>query len=559
MTRIFTLILFIVFTTQGFSQAQWIWAKQLGGRNNTSGGAFLGRDNTGSLYMAGDFTGTRSFGTTNLTAVGSSDLFIAKLDTAGNVTWVEKASGANNTTYIDVRAAYTTPAGETYITGKFNGTVTFGTTPLTSTSAFDDMYIACYSSTGSLNYAIRFGGSGGGAGVTEGRGIYADGSGKVYVTGAFSSTVSFGSTTVTAAHQFNSDIFVLKMTGSTVDWAVRAGSATQEDKGNAITADASGNVYVAGMYKQSSDFGSITLTSTGVKDMFIARYSPAGVIDWAIRAGGTSSSQPNNSPAAEANAIKLDQNNNIYVTGIMNGNNVNFGTGVSLNEQQQQGAFYGDFFVAKYNSSGTVQWARNGGGNSVTDSGNALDVDAAGNVYVTGSFQGNNANFNGLTVSSAGFGDVFVLKYTSTGTIAWINKIGAGNEDIGLSIIVDGTNKAYVSGFFTGNINVGASTINSPAGSWQIFLARMDAGNTSVNELSSLPFDLYPNPANEVLFINGNDLKYVEITDQLGRIVYHSELNNLKSNLDLSGLDKGIYFISVTDGKATGTKKLVVN
>jgi hypothetical protein len=557
MTKIFTLLLLLSFTIQGFSQAQWMWAKQLAGRDNTSGGAFLGRDNTGNLYIAGDFTGTRNFGSTSLTAGGSSDLFVAKLDTACNVIWVEKAGGTSFT-YIDVRAAYTNSSGETFITGKFNGTITFGTVSLTSTSSFDDMFIVSYDIDGVLNTALRFGGSGSGAGTTEGRAIYADGAGNIYVTGAFSSTVNFGSFTLTAGHQFNTDIFVLKLSGGVVEWAQRAGSVTQEDKGNAIAVDASGNVYIAGMYKQTADFGSISLTSLGVKDMFLARYSPSGVIDWAIRAGGTSSSQPNNQPAAEANAIKLDQNNNIYLTGIMNGNNVIFGPGVSLSEIQQQGAFYGDFFVAKYNSAGVVDWARNGGGNSVTDSGNALDLDAAGNVYITGSFQGNNATFNGLTVSSSGFGDVFVVRYSSAGNVSWINRLGAGNEDIGLSIIVDAGNKAYVSGYFTGNVTVGSDTLTSPVGSWQIFLARIDAGTTSINEIPGIPFEVYPNPANDVLHVYGKDLRKLEITDQTGKLVYTTELNNLSTNHDISGLVRGMYFIKVEDGNTTATKKLVV-
>ena len=555
MIRIFTLFLFITLSINGFSQAQWMWAKQVAGRNNTSGGGFLGSDNTGNLYLAGDFTDTRSFGTNSITSQGYSDVFVTKMDASGNIVWVESAGGNNAT--IDVRSAYTTPGGVTYLTGKFNGTVTFGSLSITASSAFDDMFVARYESDGTASLAINFGGSGSTAGFTEGRGIHADDSGNIWITGAFSSTVTFGTFTLIAGHQFNSDMFVMKMTNNVINWAERAGSVTQEDKGNAITVDAAGNVFVAGMFKQTADFGTINLSSTGVKDMFIAKYNSAGVIDWAVKAGGTSGSQ--NTPAAEANAIKLDPSDNIYVTGIMNGNNILFGAGISLNEIQQQGAFYGDYFVAKYNPAGVAQWARNGGGNSVTDSGNALDVDGTGNVYVTGSFQGANASFGGITLASSGIGDAFVVKYTSNGTVAWANRLGATNEDVGLSIVVDASNKAYVAGYFTGSITVGTSTLVAPSGSWEVFIARMDAGSTSVNELNKPEFTISPNPATDYILIQSKDVWQLEITDISGKIVYSANDLSEKSIHDIAAFNKGIYFITVSDSKGTATRKLVVN
>ena len=554
MIRICTLLIGLAISIPAFTQAQWTWAHQMGGWNNTFSGTFLGIDNSGGLYMAGDFSGTRSFGGSSLTASGTFDAFVGKIDTAGNFVWLEKAGGTGAS--VSVFASYTSPNGSTYMTGKFSGTVSFGTYTLTATSAYDDMFIACYDNQGTVTWAQSYGGSG----YAEGRAIFADNSGIVYITGAFSGSISFGSNNLVAQHQFNTDIFVLKLSGSgNILWAKRAGSATQEDKGNGITVDGSGNVFVTGTYKQTADFDTDTLVSSGEYDMFLVKYDPTGNVSWTKKAGGSGFGR-----AAGGNALALDQNGNIYVTGIFNGTNISFGNGYTLNETQQNNTFYGDFFLAKYNaSSGNTLWAKKGGGSSVTDSGNAIDIDSQGNIYVTGSFQNGgsppSASFDGFTLVSAGLGDVFVIRYSPNGDVSWVVKLGAGNEDAGRSIIANAPNKVFVSGYFTGNVTVASTTLSSPANTWQIFFARVDAGTTAINEISSFSFKMFPNPTSDILYLDGKGLETIEITDQLGKIIYTSELTSGKNTVDVSSLDKGIYFIKIGDGKSTDISKLIIN
>lgn len=554
MIKIFTFFIGLLLSIASYSQAQWSWAHQLGGWSNTFGGTFLGKDSSGGLYMAGDFGGTRSFGGSSLSSSGTFDAFVGKIDTAGNFVWIEQAGGSGAS--VSVFASYTSSSGSTYITGKFSGTVSFGTYTLTASSAYDDMFIACYDNQGTVTWAQNYGGTG----YTEGRAIYADNAGIVYITGAFSGSISFGSNTLIAQHQFNTDILILTLSGSgNVLWAKRAGSATQEDKGNGITVDGLGNLYVTGTYKQTADFDTDTLVSSGEYDMFVVKYDPVGNVLWTKKAGGSGFGR-----AAGGNALVLDQGGNIYVTGIFNGTNISFGNGISLNETQQNNTFYGDFFLAKYNTSdGTTLWAKKGGGLSVTDSGNAIDIDSQGNVYVTGSFQNGgsppNASFDNFTLVSAGLGDAFVARYSPNGIASWVIKLGAGNEDAGRSIIVDSPNKVFVSGYFTGNITVASTTLSSPANTWQIFFAYVDAGSTAVNEITSVPFELFPNPTSGMVYIDGNGLETIVINDQLGKLIHASELTSGKNIVDVSSLEKGIYFIKVSDGKSTGIGKLIIN
>jgi hypothetical protein len=94
-------------------------------------------DAGGNSYVTGIFRGNASFGTTNLTSSGSTDIFIAKYDASGNVLWAKQAGGqdidAAKNIEVDV-------SGNSYITGEFQGSATFGSTTLTSTGNYDCIY-----------------------------------------------------------------------------------------------------------------------------------------------------------------------------------------------------------------------------------------------------------------------------------------------------------------------------------------------------------------------------------------------------------------------------------
>ena len=84
------------------------------------------------------------------------------------------------------------------------------------------------------------------------------------------------------------NIFVMHVTSAgVIDWAVRAGGSA-DDYGYAIASDGSGGAVVTGDFTGRATFGSTTLTSSGGYDVFVAHVSSAGAIDWAVKAGGSS-------------------------------------------------------------------------------------------------------------------------------------------------------------------------------------------------------------------------------------------------------------------------------
>ena len=297
--------------------------------------------------------------------------------------------------------------------------------------------------------------SAGGTTTDYALGIAVDASGSVYVTGYYQGTSTFGGTSISSVGS-NADIFVAKYSSAGVFQWVRSAGGAGSDIAAGIDVDGSGNVYVTGRYEGTATFGGLFTTSVGNKDIFVAKYNSSGTVQW-VRSGGGAGFD-------EGTSIAVDGLGNVYVTGQHIGTLTFDGTTIVL-------ANHINIFVTKYNSAGTFQWARSAGGTGF-DEGNGIAVDASNNVYLTGRYDGT-ANFGGTLIASAGGSDVFVAKYNSAGTAQWARSAGGASNEFGLSIAVYGLGNIYVTGFYNGTARFGGSSITS-VGNTDIFVARMD-------------------------------------------------------------------------------------
>ena len=91
-------------------------------------------------------------------------------------------------------------------------------------------------------------------------------------------------------------------------------------------------------------------------------------------------------------------------------------------------------------------WVKAGGGTS-GDYGNGVATDKAGNVFVTGSFQGA-ATFGSTQLTNSGQTDIFIVKYNTSGTVLWAKKAGGTAADEGSAVAVNKTGDCFVTGFF---------------------------------------------------------------------------------------------------------------
>jgi len=106
-----------------------------------------------------------------------------------------------------------------------------------------------------------------------------------------------------------------------------------------------------------------------------------------------------------------------------------------------------DVFLVKYSSSGSIVWAKGFGGGDY-DQGNATAVDNSGNVYITGFYGSTSIDFGGGPLTNYGSWDIFVAKYDASGSYVWSKKGGGAGIDKGNSLAIDGNDNIYVAGDF---------------------------------------------------------------------------------------------------------------
>jgi Beta-propeller repeat len=190
---------------------------------------------------------------------------------------------------------------------------------------------------------------------------------------------------------------------------------------------------------------------------------------WAKKMGGTGSDI--------GKGIAVDATGNVYTTGTFKGT-ADFDPGTGTFNLVASGE--NDIFVSKIDASGNFLWAKKIGG-SGDDYGNGIGLDASGNVYTTGSFNGT-VDFNpGIATDnliSAGFTDIFVSKLDANGNFVWAKSMGGTNDDIGYNITLDASGNVYTTGSFqlTADFDPsGAANNLISAGITDIFVSKLDA------------------------------------------------------------------------------------
>jgi gliding motility-associated-like protein len=450
-----TLLFFSIFCAlKSYSQAPgWLWSRGAHASTELVNDVAVDRT-TNDVYVVGSFNANLSAvypGTTLTALYGGSDAFLIKYNSSGTVQWYHRmgSGGSDNAVSVSVDNS-----GNVYVAGKTNTTTgnsanfyhdpaqaSPNTYDVTCAGA-DDIFIAKYNSSGVIQWAITAGGTG--ADVAQG--IKADANG-VYITGSYVGTVNFKSTDPTVINRTtvsgSSEVFVAKYSvNGVVQWVAKAGSSSA-DAGYDITADAN-NVYVVGDYLNT-----------------FTPYNSANVAQAALaaQAGGTADAfilcytqagaynwGTNISAAAVDNARGItDDANYIYVTGGVS-TNASFKypspTFLTTSNTLQ------DTYITKIaKSSGVFQYAKVIPGNN-TEYGQSI-VQLNGKLFLTGRYNGasmNFATFGGPTLATAGGYDVFLSSFFTSGIFIYAKSGGGTGADIGYGVDVDSNEDAYVGG-----------------------------------------------------------------------------------------------------------------
>ncbi len=516
---LFSFLVFVIASVAKQSHSQITFQKSYGGTNN-EWGYFLNQTNDGGFIIAGT---TVSFG------AGQYDIYLVRITSDGSLLWSKTFGGTNEDQAMNVQQ---TNDGGYIITG---GTKSFG-------AGNYDIYLIKTASDGSLQWSKAFGGTGYDLGwsvheANDGGFVIA---GKIYIGN-------------------NNDVFLVKTASDgSLQWSKTFGG--------------SGDDHALSL-QQSNDGGFIITGSTNSfggtnRVVYLIKTDTDGSLQWTQTYGG----------AGGNDGYSVQQTNDGgYIIG---------------GSTQSYGAGNMDAYLIKTTSNGALLWTKTFGGTNYDEAYSVQETIDGGYIL------------NGETYSfGAGQSDVYLVKTDSDGNLLWSKTFGGTTDDNGASVqqtnnggymIVGSTssfevatdiyliktdsngnsscyettsstqiNSGGIQG--TGGVQGIAGTSTTPStqtasGGIETVICSSTTTATNENFHDDL-FSLLPNPATDKLQITISNLQIekaeLEIFDVMGKLIQKGKLKSQKEEIDISLLEKGVYYLKVSREGKSVVKKFI--
>jgi hypothetical protein len=471
--RYFFIAFFCVASVQ-ITQAQWI---VIGNTRSISLGESIARDVTGNVYGTGTFTcnlilqgdtlHNPSCGDTSTAplAIPRFDGYVVKYTAAGQILWAEQVVGNATNTLFEVKGISVSSAS-VFITGHYKGTLTFGSTVITNTTAVSDAFIACYDLAGNFLWVkTKFTRT-----VSDeitAASISAGTDGSAVFTGKYKGTV------VSSDHQdtiisTNNALYLMKFNASgTYLWLKSSKNKNTGSRAEAtdLWQDTNGSIFLTGnagdtvfVQQDSINFAS------GTSGIFISKFTSNGKLQW-IKKGNV----------AHANSIELEKDQKYFLLGGDYKNNNKLG-GTTLTAAASYGAY-----VARYDTSGVLQWVKTLTVPAADSAAVVFGVsgDIYGNVYATGNFGKKTSTGAVLTAGTKsitaqpGF-TFFVAKYKQDGTPQWLQSYADGTTDTGNDIVAYDSSQVFITGYFNTSMRIDSTVVENSSVGLNSFVARID-------------------------------------------------------------------------------------
>ncbi len=428
----------------------------------------LALDQDGNLLLTGQYSGAGldldpGTGSTSVSSLGETDIFLAKYDAAGTYQWgfgigSDHADGGSGLA-VD-------PDGNAYLSGYFAGpgvdfdpgSGTANLSTLADTTFNTDAFVAKYAANGGYLWAKNAKGTGNDSGSR----ITTDGNGNIYAAGYFSgSNADFdpgpAQVLMSAGYLLNRDGFIWNLTkDGQYGWAVHVGLYGSDFYGamacNKVARDAAGNVYVTGqIFGYNIDMdpgpGEALLSATGeLSDAYFAKYDANGNFVWAKRVGGVDFDY--------GAGIALDADGNIYLLAsswLETPFDYDPGPGEALLAPEP--GVWLNTIVAKYDNDGNYLWAKL----LQSCDPRALTVDDNGNTYFTGQFVGTDIDFDpgpGTAYMSTVDDDynIFMARFDADGNYVWAKSMGGDSYESAWAIALDPDGNVCLGGEFDSDL-----------------------------------------------------------------------------------------------------------
>ncbi len=534
----------------------WEWAKVTDDKGLLED---MATDKLGNTYIIGVFgASTITFGSITLNKISTgTNLFIAKYDPNGNALWAKAANIAQ--TGSSEFNAITDNNNNVYISGKYQNSIMFDGVTLSNPTGNSGsaMFFVKYSSTGSLIWAQDVNYT---SDITV-TGMSVDSQNNVFIAGDYSAAdVNFGGTLLISYSNNNPFIVKYDSLGFIV-WAKGASQNTLFGYANFcydVATDLNGNSYITGGYISNTSnlltFGTITLpTTNGGRNFYLTKYNSLGDVDWVKTSSGNS---PNNGGREDiGRSIATDLNGDIVVTGMFESASIDFG-GVNLTNTTTNN--FEDVFVVKYNSLGSVLWAKKAGGAN-NEQGTGIAVDVSNSIFVSGYFNSKPVVFGPITINQIGMSPLnFIAKYDDLGNEVFVKHIEqttSSSIEYPVCVTSDINGNVFLSGLAYNNAVFGSTTLTSGG----IYVAKLSQSPLGINEVATDKglFNIYPNPSSGIFQIETDEqLKNasIKIYNTQGQTIFQS--NQFVSEINISNQAKGIYFLQLLSEGKVSTQKI---
>ncbi len=576
MKKLFALLIFVSAIQLANAQTPfWNWAVTAGGTNSDRAGAIT-YTTDGNLLVTGFFSDTSSFGATILGTGASNGMFIAKYTTNGILLWAKKTGqGASG---LEPRQIHEDASGNILISGYFGdpgngGNVTFLPSTVFISHGGRDAFVAKFNSSGNLIWARQIGST------DDDVMVASDNNNGFILQGSAFSKIYAGNITGKDSIDFtgNWKIWLAQYTSA---GALTGFSSFIKNPSfmnpAAIKADASGKIYISGMYYSHPVVGITPDTASlpnagGALDVYLIKVDTINFHRmWQQRIHGAGND--------DAKAMDFDSSENLIVTGSYTAEAL-FGTVTdSIHLYATTGG--NEIFMTSYDTTGTLVWARNAGygiGGAITPY-SITHSDSL--IYVVGRYTGQAVFGDGAdTFQISWVKNFYVAAFTDSGSLHWARSSDGSFADGLNGVTVDDSGFVYTAGYYSLYCILDTSatdTIYLPsAGVDDIFVGRLGykisiadtTGDTTINSIAAWKlqnsFKLYPNPSSKNLNLEWNEnLKPVAVTvyDLSGNLIY-SENNfsdERKMMFDVSKFSSGTYFISIKSNKGIAGGKFSV-
>jgi hypothetical protein len=486
------------------SAGNFQWAKPINSKFAAQGNC-VKIDSDGNIYVAGYFQDSTDFDPgAGVFMLPSStiypDVFVLKLDDAGNFLWVKAFQGPSREQGYSLDID---PSGNILIAGYFESTVDFDPGPGTyalSSAGTSDVFVTKLNSSGDLLWARRFGASAGDW-ATE---VEVDDDGNVYSCGRFNLTVDFDpgidSFNLSSPISCSSDLFLSKLDSSgNFVWAtyIQQTTAGSYSSGDAI-AVAGNDVFVTGAFSGTSDFdpfGSGAVLNSTYYNQFILKLHSDGTFQWVKQITGYGGA------GSQGTSIIVDPSGNLITSGSFQdvcdfdpGSAVQTLTSLSSSD---------DVFISVLDPAGNFLFAENLGSGSYTETCRAMISDQFQNLYLLGEF--------------------------------------------------------YDAADFNGALSGGVLSTIGP--SYDVFLSKFNYLNATsgISEMKAASLSISPNPSVGNFNIAGlSGCSSIEIFDGRGRKVFHAAQPEPAEQIELKGLKSGVYFLRAVFPDTVLNHKLII-